>query len=178
MQFGEQIFFWSIRWRLQFWWRQASTSWAIRYTVGFRLTSMDHGRSTHKVCVGWTTRTSYHSPTKITFQKRTKSNRKRESNTTSGSPSFFSRRLVELVSCQYISGPYADLWLGGGQDFEKLDQNLKFPQIVKRGKRGGNLHKWALYDEKCTYTSTFLTKKLRFLGLFFCKFNLILASFC
>ena len=22
---------------------------------------------------------------------------------------------------------------GGGQDFEKLDQNLKFPQIVKRG---------------------------------------------
>ena len=34
-------------------------------------------------------------------------------------------------------GPYADLWLGGGQDFEKMDQNLKFPQIViKGGKRG------------------------------------------
>ena len=35
------------------------------------------------------------------------------------------------------AGPYADLWLGEGQDFEKLDQNLKLPQNVKRGKRGG-----------------------------------------
>ena len=27
---------------------------------------------------------------------------------------------------------------GGGQDFEKLDQNLKFPQIVKKGEKRGN----------------------------------------
>ena len=26
---------------------------------------------------------------------------------------------------------------GGGQDFEKLDQNLKFPQIVKKGGKRG-----------------------------------------
>ena len=26
--------------------------------------------------------------------------------------------------------------MGGGQDFEKLDQNFKFPQIVTKGKKG------------------------------------------
>ena len=74
------------------------------------------------------------------------------------------------------AGPYADLWLGG-QDFEKLDQNLKFPQIVKKGGRGGNSHKWVLYDDKCTYMSTFLKEIREFLGLIFAKFDQILASF-
>ena len=65
----------------------------------------------------------------------------------------------------------------GDQDFEKLDQNLKFPQIVKKGERGGNLYELVLYDEKCTCMSTFLKKKSRFLGLIFAKFDQILASF-
>ena len=53
---------------------------------------------------------------------------------------------------------------------------LTFPKLWKR-KRGENLHKWVLYDEKCTCTSTFFEKKLWFFGPFFANLNQFLASF-
>ena len=52
-------------------------------------------------------------------------------------PCFTGKTLI-LPRAGRRAGPYADLWLGGGQDFEKLDQNLKFPQIVKKGGKRGN----------------------------------------
>ena len=44
------------------------------------------------------------------------------------------------INCRPVRRPLAG---GGGkiEDFEKLDQILKFLQIVKKGERGGNLHK-------------------------------------
>ena len=65
---------------------------------------------------------------------------------------------------------------GGGQDFEKVDQNFKFPQIVKKGGKRENLHKWELYDKNVPVRVRF-KKKSRFLGRIFAKFDQILASF-
>ena len=36
----------------------------------------------------------------------------------------------------YITGPYADLWLGGGARFWKVGPKFKVPQIVKKEKEG------------------------------------------
>ena len=47
------------------------------------------------------------------------------------------RVLLFSVQSRPVRRPLAE----GGQDFEKLDQNLKFPQIVKKGGKRGNLHK-------------------------------------
>ena len=93
-------------------------------------------------------------------------------------PSLIKKRVMNVKSKRRpVRRPLAG-GAGGGQDFEKLDQNLKFPQIVKKGGKEGEIH----INEYSMMTNVpvwvrFWKKNREFLGLIFAKFDQILASF-